>query len=106
VVEVPAVPVDELLVGLPPVDVLKVDVEGAEVHVVTGLAATLARSPGVVVMFEWAPAQIESVGDAPGALLDLLEGHGFRFRLIERDLAPVDRAGLLDLQYGNVVATR
>lgn len=106
IVEVPAVPVDDLLEGLPPVDVLKVDVEGAEVHVVGGLTRTLARSPDVVVMVEWAPAQIESVGDTPAALVDALEGHGFRFRLIERDLAPIERAELLELPYGNVVATR
>jgi FkbM family methyltransferase len=106
VVEVQAVPVDDLLEGLPPVDVLKVDVEGAELHVFTGLARTLQASPGITVMFEWAPAQIESVGDETGALLDLLEGHGMHFRLIEDGLSPIGRSQLLDLQYGNVVATR
>jgi FkbM family methyltransferase len=106
IVEVPALPVDDLLEGLERVDVLKVDVEGAEVHVFTGLTRTLAANPGIVVMFEWAPAQIESVGDTTGELLDLLEGHGLGFRLVEDDLAPIGRAALLDLEYGNVVATR
>ena len=102
----PAVPVDDLLEGIDRVDVLKVDVEGAEVHVFTGLARTLAANPGIVVMFEWAPAQIESVGNATGELLTLLEGQGLRFRLVENDLAPIERAALLGLDYGNVVATR
>jgi hypothetical protein len=36
----------------------------------------------------------------------VLSGHGFGYRLIEDDLAPIDRPRLLDLPYGNVVATR
>ena len=106
VVEVPAVPVDELVRPLPPVDVLKVDVEGAELQVFAGLSETLARSPGIVVMFEWAPAQIESVGDAPAALLDALRAQRFGFRLIEGGLSPITPEALLELPYGNVVATR
>ncbi len=57
-------------------------------------------------MFEWAPALMEGVGDKAEALVDLLEGHGLHFRLLEDDLASIERARLLDLPYGNVVATR
>jgi FkbM family methyltransferase len=106
IIEVQAVPLDDLLADLSRVDVLKVDIEGAEVHAFTGLARTLAANPDVVVMFEWAPAQIQSVGDRPEALVDLLEGYGFRFQLLEDGLQPVSRDGLLGLPYGNVVATR
>jgi FkbM family methyltransferase len=105
VVDVPAVPVDSLVDAVPPVDVLKIDVEGAEVHALTGLSRTLAN-PRITVMFEWAPAQIDAVGDKPAALVDLLEGHGFRFRLLEDDLSPIERSKLLELPYGNVVASR
>ncbi|HEY5024019.1 MAG TPA: FkbM family methyltransferase [Acidimicrobiales bacterium] len=105
-VEVQAVPVDDLLDGLPPVDVLKMDIEGAELQAFTGLSRTLDASPKIAVMFEWAPELIEGVGDKAEALLDLLEGHGLRFRLLEDDLSPIERAKLLDLPYGNVVATR
>ena len=105
-VEVQAVPVDDLLDGLPPVDVLKMDIEGAELQAFTGLSRTLEASPKIAVMFEWAPALMEGVGDKAEALVDLLEGHGLRFRLLEDDLASIERAKLLDLPYGNVVATR
>jgi FkbM family methyltransferase len=106
VVEVQAVRLDDLLSDLPRVDVIKVDVEGAEVQVFTGLTRILTSNPAITIIFEWSPAQIADVGDDPGALLDLLSGHGFRFRLIETGLSKIDRAGLLDLPYGNVVATR
>ena len=106
IVEVAARSLDEVLAEQPRVDVIKVDVEGSEVQVFTGLARTLAANPGVTVMFEWSPSQITDVGDDAGALLDLLERHGLRFRLLENDLQPIDRLGLLRLDYGNVVATR
>jgi FkbM family methyltransferase len=106
IVEVPAVRLDDLLSDLPSIDVLKIDVEGAEVHVVTGLARILASNPAITVMFEWSPGQITDVGDDPATLLDLLLGHGFRFRLLEDGLAAIDRTALLALPYGNVVAAR
>jgi FkbM family methyltransferase len=106
IIGVRAVALDDLLADVPHVDVMKVDVEGAEVHVFTGLARTLAANPEITIMFEWSPAQMVDVGDEPAALIDLLTGHGFHFRLLESGLGPVDRAGLLALPYGNVVATR
>ena len=106
IVEVQAVTLDEILAGSPRVDLIKIDVEGAEVQVVTGLAGTFASNPDITLMFEWSPGQIEMVGDSPAALLDLMRSHGFRFRLIERGLAPVSDSELLQVHHGNVVASR
>ena len=106
VVEVPAVALDDLLADLPRVDVLKVDVEGAEVRAFAGLARTLQANRDVTVMFEWSPEQLTQMGDRPSDLLDALREHGFSFRLLEADLAPVDPDELLQLPYGNVVAAR
>lgn len=105
-VEVPAVALDDLLDGLPRVDVIKVDVEGAEVKALAGLARTLTANPHVTVLFEWSPEQLSQMGDRPRDLVDALTGHGFTLRLLEDDLAPVDAGRLLALPYGNVVATR
>ena len=102
---VEAVRLDDLLADLPRVDVMKIDVEGAEVHAFTGLAATVEANPQLVIMFEWARAQIESVGDTPRQLADLMSGYGFKFRLLETG-DQIDTDGLLELPYGNVVATR
>lgn len=105
-VEVEAATVDSLLAGVDRVDVVKVDVEGAEIHAFSGLSATMDRNPAMAVMFEWSPEQVRQVGGAPEALIDLLAGHGFGFRLLEEDLKAVDRSRLLDLSYGNVLAQR
>lgn len=105
-VTVQAVMVDDLLADLPrPVDVIKIDVEGAEVHAFKGLQRTLESNPDVVVMFEWARAQIESVGDTPSALADLVDSYGFKLTLLETG-ETVDSQRLLSLPYGNVVASR
>jgi FkbM family methyltransferase len=106
VVSVEAAPLDDLLQDLPRVDVVKVDVEGSEVQAFTGMDRTLRANPGAVVLFEWSPAQIRQVGRSPSELLDLLEGHGLRLRLLEDNLASIDRSRLFDLPYGNVVAAR
>jgi len=105
-VDVEAVRLDDLLADLPRVDVMKVDVEGAEVQVFAGLQRVMAANPALTIIFEWSPAQIADVGDEPGALLDLLESQGFRFQLIEAGLAPIDHSALMALPYGNVVARR
>jgi FkbM family methyltransferase len=106
VVEVEAVRLDDLLAGVARVDLVKVDVEGAEVRAFTGMEQTLSANPDVTIMFEWSPAQLRLVGDQPADLVDILAGQGFGFRLLESDLAPIDRDGLLALPYGNVVARR
>lgn len=106
VLEVEAAPLDVLLDGLDRVDVIKVDVEGAEVHAFRGLERTIASNPDITVLFEWSPEQLKQMGNRPEELVDVLSGYGFRFRLIERELAQVSRSDLIDLPYGNVVATR
>ena len=92
VVRVEAARLDDLVQDLPRVDVIKVDVEGSEVQAFTGMEQTLRANPAAVVLFEWSPAQILQVGRSPSELLDLLGGHGLRLRLLEDDLAPIDRS--------------
>jgi FkbM family methyltransferase len=105
-VEVEAARLDDLLDGLGRIDVIKIDVEGAELRALLGLEATLASNRELTLMIEWSPAQLTQVGDAPEALVRLLQRHGFGLRLIERELARIDAGELLALPYGNVVACR
>ncbi len=110
-VVVPAAALDDLLGGVPQlasrgVDAVKVDVEGAELRVFHGLRRTIEGSPDITVLLEWSPGQLQMVGDSPGELVELLQGFGFGFRLVEDNLAPVDAARLLSVPYGNVVASR
>lgn len=105
-VEVEAVALDTVLAHLERIDVLKVDVEGAEVQAFRGMAATLSGHPGMKIVFEWSPEQLRLMGDEPSLLVDLLAGAGYGFRLLERDMEPIGPAELAALDYGNVVASR
>ena len=105
-VEVEAKDLDSVLGDLERIDLIKVDIEGSEVQAFRGLTRTLERHPSVTIEFEWAPAQIEMVGDQPVHLLQFLEERDFKFRFMEDDLAPITSGELINRQYGNVVAQR
>jgi FkbM family methyltransferase len=104
--EVQGTPVDDLLGQMHRIDVIKIDVEGAETRVMQGLTRTIAANPEVTVMFEWSPGQMKMLDDDPEDLLAAFTDAGFRFRLIEDGLTPITPFELAKREYGNVVASR
>jgi FkbM family methyltransferase len=91
-VEVETVSLDGLLASgdVPPPDVVKIDVEGAEADVLTGAARLLGvRRPALILATHGA--------DRHAACLELLAGHGYRVHVIrETPLAGADfRADLV-----------
>lgn len=105
-VAVQGVAVDALLAGLPHVDIIKIDIEGAETRALVGLSGTLASNPGVTLLLEWCPGQMKMFDDEPDDMINFLVERGFRFQLVEREFDSVSPAELLAIEYGNVVATR
>ena len=73
-VSVPAVPLDSLAgeLGLRRVDLIKIDVEGAECRVLRGAQETLGRHRPILVL-EAQPASLRVMGDDIGSLLMVLE---------------------------------
>lgn len=82
VVEVTTV---DTIVGEAPVDVVKIDVEGHEGAVVTGMAQTLADNPGITVILEHSPAQARLAGLDPLAPVTLLHQAGLRHTYVVRE---------------------
>lgn len=80
---VDAAPLDELLPEIV-VDVLKVDVEGAEPLVLRGARALLERSPGLLVVVEFRD-QTHLSGETPAEVLAFYESLGFELRLLRRN---------------------
>lgn len=66
-VPVPAIPIDQLSAGLARVDLLKIDVEGAEPAVLAGMSATIARFRPTIIL-EFNASRYED----PAAFLDRL----------------------------------
>jgi len=74
-------PLDTLVEG--PVDLLKVDVEGAEPEVLTGATRLLAENRRLAVLLEWNPACLLRGGHDPALLPAALEGQGFGLEAID-----------------------
>lgn len=65
-VEVLTLPLDDLMLSSPP-DLVKIDVEGAEIDVLQGMSR-LMTAPGLRLIVEWHPTLQETAGYAPTAL--------------------------------------
>lgn len=67
------------------VDVVKMDIEGAEIGALRGMRRTIARSPGLVLVLEYNPVALRAFGHDPERALVEVLGLGFRrVRAIER----------------------
>jgi FkbM family methyltransferase len=106
-IEVEAMSLDEYLCRNPAEpDVIKVDVEGAELQVFRGARKTLADNPDVIVMCEWSQDQIRTAGDDPAELAEELRAQGFRAYRIDTGMQPISYEELLAVPYCNVVLKR
>lgn len=81
-VEVRAVVLDEVLREEPRIDLIKMDVEGAEARVLRGLAR-IVRRDRPVVFSEFSPYGLRLASSIePGDYLDLIRGHGYDLGVI------------------------
>jgi FkbM family methyltransferase len=97
-VGVESVTVDSITRGWPRVDLIKIDVEGAEERVWRGMQRTLADNPEIVLALE---LNVDRYDD-PRAFLAEIEQAGFRLRYIDIDaeVKDVDVDELLRRQVG------
>jgi FkbM family methyltransferase len=76
---------DDVLAIRPPVDVVKLDVQGGEEAALRGMTRLLAASPDVLVVVELSPADARAAGSDPRALLAWYRSLGFALRLLLPD---------------------
>ena len=81
VFDVETVTVDALTREWPRVDLIKIDVEGAEEDVWQGMQRTIEQNPGLVVILELNVDRYED----PRTFLEAIERAGFRLRYIDFD---------------------
>ena len=103
---VPAVTLDSLVGQLPKVDLVKIDVEGAESLVVAGMSS-FVKSFRPIVVLEWSPTQIKDAGSTVDELAAALIAWNTDISVLgpggrQDPIAPSD---LSSLTYQNVVFT-
>jgi FkbM family methyltransferase len=101
---VPVAPLDSLLADAPRLDVIKIDVEGAEPMAFGGLQATLQRHKPAIIS-EFAPAMLRATsGVEPQAYLTLLTNLGYGIAVINHDGStmplPTDYAAIEQAYFG------
>ncbi len=98
-VDVRAVSLDQLEVLRPPVDVVKIDVQGAEEAVFRGARRLFEASPHALITAEFAPSDLTAFGSDPRALLAMYREAGYAIRVQH----PEER-GVLDLDEDEILA--
>lgn len=76
---------DESLPPDIPVDIIKIDVQGAEAAVFRGARDVIERSPNLRILMEFWPKGIRNCGDDPQAMLEQLVAVGFTLQRIPDD---------------------
>lgn len=71
--------------GYPRIDVIKMDIEGAEPLVLEGMGETIARNPALVILFEFYPNAIQRLGHSPLGFLERFKELEFSLSVIDED---------------------
>ena len=90
---------DDVLAIRPPLDVVKLDVQGSEEAAVRGMTELLVGSPNALVLAELSPADARAAGSDPQGLLDFYRSLGFAIRV-----QLPDEKGVIDLSDHDLLA--
>ena len=83
-VDVECVVMDSFLAAVGRVDVIKMDIEGAEAGALEGMAGILRANPGLKLFVEFYPDALREMGDSPEVFVHTLLGiHGFSGLVID-----------------------
>src|SRR5690606_12809051 len=115
-VTVDVVKLDEV-VGKRRMDVVKIDVEGAELDVLAGMSRILKANADIALIAEYGPSHLTRVGISPKDRMDAFRGQGFTPYAISevdgscrpvtlRDLAKVDSVNLAFVRAGGAAERR
>ena len=79
--------------GHPRIDIIKMDIEGAEPIALEGMGGTIARNLSLIIIFEFHPKAIRRLNHSPLRFLERFKELGFSLSLIDEDRGsriPVD----------------
>jgi FkbM family methyltransferase len=103
-VDVPAKAIDDVVPAGMQVDVIKMDIQGAELSALRGARRVLTENPDICMVLEYWPYGLNRAGVSAGELVDFLASCGFRHGLVGGG-DPAD-VGVGESRYANVFAVR
>lgn len=108
-VEVEVVRLDAAVPAGAPLDVVKIDVEGAELDVVRGMSRLFEDNPDLAVLAEFGPSHLQRVGIDASDWFAAFGAHGLQPRVISEPAGTVgfvDPAALMAVESSNLVFVR
>lgn len=82
-ISVPAVAIDDYFAPGTKVDLIKMDVQGAEMSALRGAARVISENRNMKLVLEYWPYGLKRAGAQPEQFLELLSDMGFEYRLID-----------------------
>jgi hypothetical protein len=97
-VEVELVRLDDVLRGVPRIDLLKIDAEAAELEVLEGARSIVERSPEIALIVEYGPSHLARVGHAAADWFAGFDELGLEFRVIDEATGRLTERSFASLQ--------
>jgi FkbM family methyltransferase len=94
--------------GWPPIDFIKMNIEGWEWFVIEGMTEILSRSRCLKMMLEFYPDYIQKMGIDPAFFIQRLKDEGFTVQIIDevQGLQPFNDINLRHRHGGNILCER
>jgi len=84
-ITVKTMPLDDCFAPGQQIDLVKMDVEGAEPLVYRGMRRILSENPGIELILEWSPSHFVRSKEPPESFWDLIRSDGFKALLIDNE---------------------
>jgi FkbM family methyltransferase len=108
-IEVDVVPLDEVVPRGERVDLIKIDVEGAELAVLEGMRRVISDSPELAIIAEFGPSHLRATQVAPEAWFSAFRNFGFDAFVIDEltaECLPASLPNLADVASVNILFAR
>ncbi|MDO8265286.1 MAG: FkbM family methyltransferase [Candidatus Parcubacteria bacterium] len=102
-IAVSSVSIDDFLGKTSKIDIIKIDVEGAEPYVFQGMKGVIEANPKLIIICEFWPYALKTAGFNPKDFLATLANYGFIIYLINEDKKKIEELNQEDIfsRYGN-----
>lgn len=96
-IEVQCISLDEYFPVGTKVDVIKMDVQGAEAAAFRGMQRVLEENNSIQVVWELSPAQLKDAGSSATELLAWLEQRGFSFTIVDDATGEIQKSTVQEI---------